>query len=111
MWREAKLDPNWWMKYDFKDVPIQFKNPHLESVWYKGSDQARMVGKMACGMAKELNPRIRQRKADILRESLKSVGIYMPNVPFNLRNFNIYVAAVMEAFTNTGIYDRQWRIE
>lgn len=95
----------WWQKYEFKDVPGLLRNPHLEAVWNRGSDEARMVAKMTVGLLREFNPYLRKQKAEIVKAALRNMGIYMPDVPFSLKNLNIYVAAVMEAFTKTGIYD------
>ena len=109
--RKIILEPYWWSKYEKKDIPQSWTNPHLESVFDKASPDKQDVVRMAIGMIKEPNTQKKTAKFYELIEALKRYDIYIDMTPQQFfsggqKYTKIMIAAVMEVFTPTGIYSR-----
>lgn len=112
--REVVLEPGWWSKYGKKDVPQSWINPHFEAVYDQASPGEQDIAKMAVGMMREPNTRRKTAKFYVLVEALKRYDVHIdfmtPQQAFygGRKSMNIITAAVMEVFTPTGLYSREY---
>lgn len=111
---EVVLEPYWYKKYELKDAPAQWVNPHLEAVWNMGTEEQRDVGRMAIGVLMEPDTFKRSAKFNQLAQELERRDIYT-GLTFGKLTYrglevdNIMVAAIMEVFTPTGVLSRKQR--
>ena len=107
------LEPFWWSKYEEKDVPSSWVNPHFLSVYNQASSDKQDVGRMAVGVLREPNTRKKTAMFYELIEAFKRYDVYIDMTPQQLfyggqKYQKIVMAAVMEVFTNTGLYAKKW---
>lgn len=108
-WEVTKLESNWWAKYQLKDAPVTWINPHFESIWMQASPDKQDIARMAIGVMREINYRKKAAKYACLKEQLERQGIYTgvsieQFMRGGVKTSQIMVAAIMEVFTPTGLY-------
>ena len=109
---EVVLDLCWYKKYELKDAPEQWVNPHLEAVWNMGTEEQRDIGRMAIGVLMEPDTFKRSAKFNQLEQELERRNIYT-GLTFGKLTYrglevdNMMAAAIMEVFTQTGVLSRK----
>lgn len=113
---EVKLEPNWWMKYQLKDFPAIWMNPHFEYIWKHAPPDRQDVGRMGVGTYKEFNIRKRMAKFNQTKAELEKYDVFIPltaeeYVRGGVKAAQILASAIMEVFSHTGMYSKEKELE
>lgn len=113
---EVKLEPNWWVKYQLKDAPVAWMNPHFKYIWNHAPLDRQDVGKMSIGVHREFNTRKKIAKFNVLKDELERYDVYIPitaeqYVRGGQKAAQILASAVMEVFSFTGMYSKEKELE
>lgn len=103
------LEQNWWGKYQLKDFPASWMNPHFEYIWNHAPYDRKEIGKMAIGIVREPSLKRKIAMFNVLKNELMRYDVYIPLTARELlsgsqKAIKILASAVMEVFSHTGMY-------
>lgn len=93
-------------------IPKTLMNPHFMNVIHNAPLEKNILIQMSAGMMREVNPKIRLAKFYAVRKTMEQFGVYMPISMKQLitggnEAKQIYIAAIMECYTPTGLYNKK----
>ncbi len=111
--KEVVLEPYWWSKYQFKDVPSILRNPHLESMYKQASPDKQAIVQMAVGAFRDPNTRQKIAKYEYLKKQMENYDVYIDVTPKQfltgrMEYLQVIAAGIMETFTPSGLYPERY---
>lgn len=103
------LESNWWEKYQLKDAPLVWMNPHFEYIWNHAPHDRQDAARMGIGVYREFNVRKKIAKFNQMKAKLEEYDVFIPitaeeYVRGGNKEAQILASAVMEVFSYTGMY-------
>jgi len=107
----VQIPSYWYSKYQLKDVPGNWMNPHFVHVWDISGEDKRDVTRMAIGTIYETSIYKKIVKFNETKAALEKYDVYLPIDASDLlhggdKAMKVAIAGIMDMFTPTGLYPK-----